>query len=161
MKAHKTIFDHIGSVLITFGFSMIIMMIFCRLFGEEAGEISTMFQFGNEGIALETMFQYLVVACIIEILRSFFFSDRVIRNLSLTFRTAGMLISVIGVIAVVVVVCGWFPVDMWLPWVMFLISFGICFLVGLLIGNWKEKLENRKMEEGLERLKKELEEEGK
>lgn len=156
-KENITIFDHIGCIMITFGFSMVILMFFCGVFGEDAKEMSSMFQLGGKGLALETMLQYLGVSVAIELIKSFFFSDRVIKNATNTMRSAGMVLTIIIVVVAFIVAFDWFPVDKGLPWVMFFISFGICFAIGLWISSLQEKLENKQMEEGLARLKRELE----
>ena len=157
MKENTTIFEHIGNIMITFGISMIIIMFFCGFFGDDAKEMSSMFQLGSNGLALETMLQYLGVAVAIEIIRSFFFSDKFLKNVSNTFRSAGMVLTILLVVAVFIMAFDWFPVDKGLPWIMFFISFIICFVIGLWISSVQEKAENKRMEEGLERLKKELE----
>lgn len=157
MKEHTTIFEHIGNILITFGISMVIIMFFCGLFGDDAKEMSSMFRLGSGGLALETMLQYLGIAVILEIIRSFFFSDRFIKNASNTFRSAGMVFTILLVVAVFIAVFDWFPVDKALPWVLFFVSFFSCFIIGLWVSGIQEKAENKRMEEGLARLKKELE----
>ena len=158
MKENTTIFDHIGNILNTFGVSVLVLLFVCGAFGDDAREMSSMFQLGSKGLALETMLQYLAVAVVIEIIRSFFFSDRFIKNASNTLRSGGMVFTIIMVVVLFIIVFDWFPVNKALPWIMFLVSFGICFSIGLWISNIQEKLENKKMEEGLERLKKELDE---
>lgn len=57
-------------------------------------------------------------------------------------------------IIVLVMVFGWFPVDEWLPWIMFFVSFGVCFVISLTVTVCRERMENRRMEEALERLRK-------
>ena len=161
MKENGTIFDHIGNIMITFGFSMMILMFFCGVFGEDAREMSSMFRLGSKGLALSTMLQYLGVSVAIEIIKSFFFSDKFIKNASNTLRSGGMVLTIIIVVAIFIIAFDWFPVDKGLPWVMFFVSFGICFGIGLWISSLQEKLENKQMEEGLARLKRELEDEGK
>ena len=158
MKENTTIFDHIGNILNTFGVSVLVLLFVCGVFGDDAREMSSMFQLGSKGLALETMLQYLAVAVVIEIIRSFFFSDRFIKNASNTLRSGGMIFTIIMVVVLFIIAFDWFPVNKALPWIMFLVSFGICFSIGLWISNIQEKLENKKMEEGLERLKKELDE---
>ena len=158
MKENTTIFDHIGNILNTFGVSVLVLLFVCGVFGDDAREMSSMFQLGSKGLALETMLQYLAVAVVIEIIRSFFFSDRFIKNASNTLRSGGMVFTIIMVVVLFIIAFDWFPVNKALPWIMFLVSFGICFSIGLWISNIQEKLENKKMEEGLERLKKELDE---
>ena len=158
MKENTTIFDHIGNILNTFGVSVLVLLFVCGVFGDDAREMSSMFQLGSKGLALETMLQYLAVAVVIEIIRSFFFSDRFIKNASNTLRSGGMIFTIIMVVVLFIIAFDWCPVNKALPWIMFLVSFGICFSIGLWISNIQEKLENKKMEEGLERLKKELDE---
>lgn len=157
MKENTTIFEHIGNIIITFGVSIIIVMVFCVFFGDDAREMSSMFRLGSSGLALETMLQYLGIAVLIEIIRSIFFSDRFFKNASNTFRSAGMVFTILLVVAVFIAAFDWFPVDKVLPWVMFFISFFICFSIGIWVSIVQEKAENKRMEEGLERLKKELE----
>lgn len=157
MEEKKTIFDYFGQVFCVFGIAMTIMAVFCLLFGEESKEISTMFALGNKGLPVETMGQFLGVTAFIVGLRFLFFTDVLIKTMSIFMRTLLMLISVVAVIGVFVYCFGWFPVDMWQAWLMFLVCFGISFAVSLLVMSWKEKLENRKMEEGLKKLKDKLE----
>lgn len=157
MEEKKTIFDYLGQVFCVFGIAMTIMAVFCLLFGEESKEISTMFALGNKGLPVETMGQFLGVTAFIVGLRFLFFTDVLIKTMSIFMRTLLMLISVVAVIGVFVYCFGWFPVDMWQAWLMFLVCFGISFAVSLLVMSWKEKLENRKMEEGLKKLKDKLE----
>ena len=64
-----------------------------------------------------------------------------------------MLMIIVIVMAAFVIVFQWFPANMWQPWVMFLICFGISFAVSYLVMIIKEKTENRQMEEALKRLK--------
>lgn len=71
-----------------------------------------------------------------------------------------MLLAKVAMIILFVVVFDWFPVDMWEPWVMFSLSFGLCFCISVGITVLKEKLENQKMEAALERVKKEGEQNG-
>lgn len=157
MKERETIFDHAGRVLIIFGVSMLIMILFCRIFGEEAREFSSMFRLGSEGLAIETMLQFFLAAILIEGARMVFFSDLLIKKMSLVMRCGGMLIMIIILISCVIVAYDWFPVNMWKPWIMFFLCFGISFALSLGVMWMKERLENRKMNEGLKRIQKELE----
>lgn len=160
MKENTTVFDHIGNIMVTFGVSTVILLFFCGVFGDDAREMSSMFRLGSKGLAFETLLQYLGVSVVIEIIRSFFFSDRFIKNASNTLRSGGMVLTIIIAVVIFVIAFDWFPVDKALPWVMFIVSFLICFSIGVWISSIQEKLENKQMEEGLARLKKELEEEG-
>lgn len=155
MEDRKTIFDYIGQVFMIFGITMGIMSVFCLLFGEGAQTYSTMFSLGKEGIAVDTMMQFLLVSVCTVGLRFFFFTEQFIKNMTVPLRTVAMLVSEIAVIVLFVLVFKWFPADMWSPWVMFILCFGICFAVSLSVTVIKERMENKQMEEALERLKRE------
>ncbi len=160
MEEKKTIFDYVGMVFTTFGFTIVILTLLCFLFGEDAKEISSMFSLGKEGLSIAIMTQYLMVSVLIVALRFLFFTDVVIKNMSVTVRTLCMLLSVIGIIVFFIIRFGWFPIDMWIPWFMFIVCFGICFVVSTMIAVLKERAENRKMEEALTRLKQQNERSG-
>lgn len=119
MEEQKTIFDYLGQVMITFGFSVAVMNVLCLLVGEEAREVSTIYSLGKEGLSVATMLQFLVVAVCITGLRVLFFTDRIIRQMSITVRTVCMLSAVVVVIVIFTVLFGWFPVDMWESWAAF------------------------------------------
>lgn len=157
MEEKYTIFDFGNQVFCAFGFSMLIMAVFSRLVGDEAKEISTLFALGDEGVPVNVIWQFFAVNVLISVFRFLFFSERIIRRMSIIKRTLCMLCSIILTVALFVYFCGWFPFDVWQAWLAFFISFGICFVISLLIMRWKEKLENRKMEEGLKRVKEKLE----
>lgn len=155
MEERKTIFDYLAQTFCMFGVMVVMLCGFCLLFGADAQNISSMFGLGREGLAISTLGQYMIVAMIVTAARVLFFTDYVIQNKSLAFRTAGMMGTMIGVIILCIFAWDWFPVDMWQPWVMFIMCFVICATVSILVVAWKEKIENRRMEEALERLKKE------
>lgn len=158
MEERKTIFDYLGHVLCIFGFMMIIMMVFCKAVGENAKGLSSMFQLGGQGLAFTTMLQFLVVAVLIEGVRILFFTDILIKKLSILFRCIGMLTTILIIIVIFIVIFEWFPIHMWQPWLMFLLCFGICFGISTIVMNVKEKMENKRMEEGLARLKRQWKE---
>lgn len=153
MKENRTIFDYLAQVLIIFGFSMLCLNIFCLVFGEAAREYSSMFRLGRQGIPAEIAFQYLGVSALITGARYLFFTDRMIRKMAVWLRTVCMLGTVILIISASIVLFGWFPTDMWQPWVLFFVCFGVSFLGSLLLMSLKEKIENRKLNEALDRLK--------
>lgn len=153
MEDKKTILDYLAEVLIVFGFSMLIMNIFCLIFGNSAREYSAMFALGSRGIPVNICFQFLFIAFLTTGIRALFFTDMLIKNMHIWTRTICMLSIIIIIIAVFAVIFHWFPVDMWQPWVMFLICFGLSFLGSYFIMTIKEKTENKRMEEALEKLK--------
>ncbi len=159
MEDKKNIFDFAGMVFITFGFCMICMMLFTVIFGEEAKEFSTMFALGKKGIPVELMAQFLTLAVLITLARYLFFSDVLIKRGSIAVRTAGMFLTIIIICACYIFSFQWFPVNMWDSWAGFFICFGISSVVSVMIMTLREKMENKKMEEGLKRLRKQWEEE--
>lgn len=153
MKKKNTIFDFVGQIFMIFGFMVICLNIFCILFGEGAREYSSIFQLGGSGLSTGTMFQFLLEAVFIVILQEIFFTDRLLKEIAIGVRTAGMFLSVIVTMIVLVYLFEWFPVDMWLPWLCFFISFGISAGVSTAVSVLKERTENKRMEEALQRLK--------
>lgn len=155
MEEKKSFWDYIEQMLVVFGFTLIVMNIFCITVGDEARNCSTLFSLGNKGISAATSFQYLGLSALIVFYRMLFFTDFVIKKMGITARMVGMLIIVILSIVLFAVVFGWFPVNEWKAWVMFLLCFGISFILSLAFTALKEKTENRQMQKALEKIKKE------
>lgn len=153
MKKKETVFDYIVQIFVSFGFTVVALNIFCILFGEEAREYSTIFSLGGEGLSVQTMLQFLLTSSIIVTLRFIFFTDGLIKKVSIAIRTIGMFGSIIVMMALFIYLFGWFPVNMWQAWAMFFICFGVCAGVSAVVSALNEKLENKKMEEALQRLK--------
>lgn len=153
MEERKTIFNYLGQVLMLFGVIAVMLNIFCVLFGESAQEYSTMFSLGKSGLSVETMAEFFLLAPVIVFLRFIFFTDVVIKNLSILARTVSMVLLVLAAVAVFIVLFGWFPAEMWQPWLMFFLCFGVCFVISAMLSAWKERLENKRMEEALRKLK--------
>lgn len=152
MEKKSTIFDFIGQVLIIFGFSIIYLIVTVFLFGKDAKGYSTIFELGSEGISLATLMQFLLVAVMISVFRQLFMGATIIKNMSLPLRVLCMFASVIIMVILFVWLFGWFPLNDWLPWVLFIICFIISSLGGFLVFSLKEKVENKKMQEALERM---------
>lgn len=153
MEERKTIFDYMAQVLIVFGFSMLTINIFCLLLGDSAKEFSAMFALGRQGIPTATVFQFLCVSVLMTGVRFLFFTDIFIKKMPIWCRTACMLTAVVIIITCFVIAFDWFPTDMWQPWIMFFICFGISFAGSYFVMLIKEKTENKRMEEALRRLK--------
>lgn len=153
MEEKKTILDYCASVLITFGFAILVLSIFCVLVGEEAWEVSSLYSMGKEGLSVATIMQFFGMSVCITLLRILFFTDSVIKKMSVTLRTICMLVCIIGLIVMCAAVFGWFPVNMWQAWAGFAVSFGLCFVGSCLVMLLKERTQNRRMEEALARLK--------
>lgn len=153
MEKRKHLFDYLGQILIIFGVSMMAISVFCAIVGEEARGYSTMFVLGGKGVPIKTIFQFLLSSICIQLLRILFFTDILIKRMSVVKRTVGMVVSVLILIGVLAAVFGWFPVDDPKCWGCFLISFAICFTVSVLLSTIKERAENRRLAAGLQQLK--------
>lgn len=159
MENKKNIFDFAGMVLTTFGFSMICMMLLTMIFGEDAKGFSSMFALGKEGVPVELMAQFLALTVLITLARYIFFSDFIIKRGSTVVRTAGVFLTIIIICAGFIFAFQWFPVNMWKPWGMFFICFGISAGLSVAVMSLREEMENKKMEDGLKRLREQWEEE--
>lgn len=153
MEEKKTLFDYLAQVFVIFGFSILVLNIFCLMFGNSAQEISTMFALGSRGIPAGICFQFLCISVLVVGARFVFFTDTLIRNMPIWLRTICMLATVIVIIVAFTITFRWFPADMWQSWAMFLLCFGISFLGSCFVMAIKEKMENRKMANALQKLK--------
>lgn len=155
MRKKDTVFDYIEQIFKVFGFTVICLCGFCVLFGEDAREFSTIFTMGKTGLSAITILQFFLTSVIIVTLRFIFFTDGLIKKLPLAVRTIAMFGFVLMLIILFSIWFDWFPVNMWQPWVMFFLCFGISAGISTAVSVWKEKIENKKMDEALQRLKKE------
>lgn len=153
MKENKTVFDFLGQTLTVFGFTMLILNIFCIFFGNSAKGYSSIFELGDQGISVKTAFQFLCVSALISGTKLVFFTDVIIKKMPIWLRTVCMLITVVIINLTFIILFKWFPINEPEPWAMFFICFVISFLGSWLVMITKEKAENRKMEEALRRLK--------
>lgn len=153
MEEKRNVFDYLAQVLTVFGFAMLTLNIFCLIFGNSAKEFSAMFELGNKGIPAKIVFQFLCVSVLIVGARFLFFTDIAIKEMPLWLRTVCMLTAVVIIIASFVIAFHWFPADMWQPWAMFFVCFGLSFLGSYLVMIVREKVENRRMDDALRRLK--------
>lgn len=153
MEEKKTIFDYLAQVLLIFGFAMLMLNIFCLMFGDSAKDFSAMFELGSKGIPVNVAFQFLCISILTVGARFVFFTDIFIKEMPVWLRTVCMLTIIVMLITAFVAMFHWFPVDMWEPWAMFFLCFGISFLGSYTVTRIKEKTENKQMEEALKRLK--------
>ena len=153
MEEKRTIFDYLAQMLTIFGFNTLILNIFCLIFGDSAQSLSSMFALGNRGIPVGICLQFLCVSFLITGARYLFFTDTFIKTMAIWLRTLCILASIIAIIAICAVAFDWCSTYMWQPWAMFLLCFGLSFAGSYLVMVIKEKTENRRMEEALQRLK--------
>lgn len=153
MDKRGTVFDLTGQIFAVFGFTVICLIVFTHFFGDKAVGYSSIFALGKEGIALSTLLQFLLTSTIIVILRQLFCTDIFIKNMSITRRTICLYVSVIAVIVVFVGLFKWFPINELKPWIFFVICFGVSSIGGFTVSVLKEKAENKRMQDALEKFK--------
>ncbi len=146
---HKqnSFFQFISWTFILFAADILMMMIIAALFGEEAKNMSTMFQFGSKGLASTTMLQFLLSACVSVLLKDFFFNENILKNMMALWRTIFMLLSILFIHIVFILLFGWFHYDNMLAWVSFFICFGGSFLICTFVMILKTKLESKRYDE--------------
>lgn len=153
MEERRHLPDYLAEIFTVFGVTQAVIACMCAVVGDEAQGYSTMFALGSGGIPVHTAGEYFFASLGVTVLRVVFFSDVCFRKLSIAMRTVGMLASVIVLIGLCAYRFGWFPVDQPECWAMFLICFGVCFVVSVGASAARERLENRKLESGLRHLK--------
>lgn len=159
MDKKKLFLQYIEEVFMIFGIMIMIMNVLCFIFGESAKGISQLFIFGNKGLSTSIMLQFFCIALISVILDYIFLTDKLIKNMSLLLRIICMMSFFLMIIISFIILFEWFPINMWEPWLLFGISFGISFLIGCVVNVRKERLENEKMARALEELKRSVDNE--
>ena len=154
MEKKENIFDLLGQMIFIFGVTVTCLSIFVILFGADAKEMSTIFALGDKGLAVATLGQFLLMSAIITVLRFLLFTDFIIKGWSVLVRTICMFILVVIMIGTFAACFGWFPVNEVKSWIMFFVSFFVCCTVSVTLSVWKEKKENEKLQNALERMKK-------
>ncbi len=153
MEERKNVLDYLTQTMLIFGVTLLAIAFVCRLAGDDAMEYSTMFALGSQGVPINTVWQYLLSSACIAGLRLLFFSDAVVKKMSIVKRTIAMMLSVIALIGIFAWLFGWFPVDELKYWIFFLVCFGISFAASVIASAVKEDMDNKRLEEGLRRLK--------
>ena len=158
MNNKPTVFDYLSQVFMIYGITVLILNIFCLIFGETARDYSTIFSLGSSGISFKTTLQFLLAIAITIAFRFTFMTDILIKKMSITARIVAMFTAAFLNIVVFVLLCDWFPLNNPIAWTMFLISFVVSCTVSTLISICKEKYENRQLSEALQKLKEEEDE---
>ncbi len=155
MESRKTIFNYLEEVLCIFAITILILIGIAYITGDDVKDFSTMFQLGSKAIALSTMLQFFLMSLFITVLKFLLFSEHFFKENSILLKTIIMIVCIVIMTAIFANIFGWFPTNMWQPWAGFSISFGICFCTAIALMVVRNNLENKKMQEGLEKLKQE------
>ena len=155
MNNKPTIFEYFSQVFMIYGITVLILNIFCLMFGEAARDYSTIFSLGCSGLSVKTMLQFLFAIAITIVFKFTFMTDLLIKKMSITTRVVTLFIAAFLNIVAFVILCDWFPVGDPLAWTMFIVSFTVSCTISTAISICKEKYENRQLSEALQKLKEE------
>lgn len=158
MEEKKTVLGYGAQILSIFGFTMICLMVFAYIFGESAKEFSSLFSLGNEGLTVSAMAEFLLLSAIIVLLQDFYCTDRFFKRMPILARVVVLVLTVLAVIVAFIFLFDWFPINMWLPWVMFLACYTLCVGGSITVSAIMTRQENRKLGKGLDSLKEQWEE---
>ncbi|WP_026527369.1 hypothetical protein [Butyrivibrio sp. VCD2006] len=151
VRENKGFFQFINGVLSTYGFTVLVFIPIVILFGEGAKDFSSLFSLGGAALSMATLIQLFILAIIINICSTVLFTDRWIKNMAILVRSILFFAIVTLAIVVFVIRFHWFPVDYVEAWIGFFISFGVCSTLGVVVGRLKEKSENERMNQALEK----------
>ena len=155
MDKNFSLLKYLSQVFMIYGISTGLLNIFCILFGTSAYGFSTIFSLGNAGVGVATSFQFLLAVSVIVALRLIFTTDIFIKKMSVAARIIAMFAGAFATILVFIFAFDWFPADMPMAWIMFIVCFVISCGASTAISVLAEKQENRRLEEALKRYKEE------
>ena len=153
MENKRDFLDFIGFVMRTFGICICLLSALTIMATAEMIELGSMFAFGNEAISITIILQFLLLSFITAILVFLFTSAYMIRVLSLMTRLILMPISIILCLGIAIYFFGWFPAGSLLPWILFVLSFLICFGISVSITLYKNKKADAVLNKALEEMK--------
>ncbi len=151
MEEKKTIFNYISQVFATYGIIVLIFVIFSYFIGENAQGYSSLFALGKDGISLAILGELLLLALIITIMQVVFTTDVFITNLSIVLRYVFLFMAVFVVMIIMIIVFNWFPTDDITAWIGFIVSYAVSMLFSVIITKIRERTENAKMQEALDK----------
>lgn len=153
MENRPTILKFLQRVFVIYGITTLILNIFTLIFGDAAKEMSTIFSFGSEALGVKTSIQFLFATFLLISLETLFMTDAVIKRMNMALRSVLMFASIFAVVTLFAVVFDWFPTDMAMPWILFIVCFMVCSAVSTFISAISERQENKKLEEALKKYK--------
>ncbi|WP_394922564.1 hypothetical protein [uncultured Robinsoniella sp.] len=140
-------------VMIIFSVEILFIAIIGSLFGDDAMEISNLYQLGGKGIANITVLQLFLCSIAVNLVQSFSMNSKLFENVMMLWRTVIMVVLIVLVILIFVICFRWFPLDFWPAWIGFFTSFGICFIISTILMVIKTKLEEKKYDRLLKNYK--------
>ncbi len=154
MEEKKNIFNYISQLFATFGIIVTIFIVLSIFIGEGTGEYSSLFRLGREALTIPTLLQLLFIACAITCAQVIFYTDILIKNMALILRNVLFFMVVMGVLVVMAILFNWFPTDDPTAWISFAASFAISIAVSVFVMWLKERTENKRMRDALDKYNK-------
>lgn len=153
MDDKRTFLDFCSFVMKTFGICVCILSVITLLANNEMIETGNMFSFGNKAISITVLLQFLLLSFFTAILVFLFTSEYMIKCMSLTARLILMPLSILICLGIAIYFFGWFPAGDILPWILFVVSFLICFGVSLVVTLRKNKEADDDLNKALTKMK--------
>jgi hypothetical protein len=142
-----------SQVLILFSVNILFLCLTASVVGDDAGEISSMYQFGSKGLAITTILEFLLSSFVVISLKTLFFSDKLFKCMLTLWRTVLLLFSILVFMVLFIILFDWFPINSLYSWTGFFICFGGGFIISSAFMIIKTKMENSKYEEQLSHYK--------
>ena len=151
MEEKKTIFNYISQAFATFGIIVLIFIVFGLIVGESARDYSPLFALGKEGISIPTLCELLLLSAMITFAQTVFMTDKWIMNMTIILRYIFMFVTVFVIMVIMIFLFKWFPLTDITSWIGFIVSYAISMFVSVLITRLRERAENSKMQEALDK----------
>ena len=153
MENKRNFLDFMSFVMRIFGICICFLLVLTKIATDEMIETGNMFIFGNEALSITILVQFLLLSFITGILVFLFTSAYMIRFLSLTTRLILMPVSIILCLGIAIYFFEWFPNGSLLPWILFVVSFLICFGISVAITLRKNKKADDDLNKALAEMK--------
>lgn len=151
MEEKKTIFNYIRQAFATYGIIVLVFVVFNILLGDVAGDYSALFALGKDGMSIPVLLELLLLAIMITFAQVLFLTDKWIENMSMIIRYVLFFGTVMIVMIVMIIVFNWIPIGDMYAWGGFVISYTVSMITSALLTRLKERTENSKMQEALDK----------
>ena len=151
MEEKKTVFYYVRQAFATYGVIVLVFAIMSIVIGERTKDYAALFSMGNAGMSMPILMELLLLAVIITLAQVVFLTDTWIMNMSLMIRNVLFFVTVLIVIVFMILAFNWFPTGDMTAWLGFIISYALSMIISALITILKERAENTKMQEALDK----------
>ena len=157
MEENKTVFNYIGRVFAIYGIVVLVFIVLTGVIGDITKGYSPLFELGGDGISLPVLCELLLLAVMITITQFVFLTDKMIMIMSMLVRNVLFFLTIMIVMVIMILAFKWFTIDDLTAWIGFVVSYAVSMIVSALITKLKEKTENIKMQEALDKYNKKIE----